>query len=108
MVFVNALTKESKAILKGEYGQTVKPVNKEVQKKAIGDEKPITCRPADLLKPELKTLEAEMIKYKQQDEDVLSYALFPQVATEFFEYREAQQKNIDLSVADKSNGAYPV
>lgn len=102
------ITKESKALLKGEYGQTAKPVNKEVQKKAIGDEKPITCRPADLLKPELATIEAEMKKYKQQDEDVLSYALFPQVATEFFEYREAQQKKVDLSVADKANGAYPV
>ena len=102
------ITKESKALLKGEYGQTAKPVNKEVQKKAIGDEKPITCRPADLLKPELETIEAEMKKYKQQDEDVLSYALFPQVATEFFEYREAQQKKVDLSVADKANGAYPV
>ena len=82
--------------------------NKEIQKKAIGDDKPITCRPADLLKPELKTIEAEMKKWKQQDEDVLSYALFPQVATEFFEYREAQQKKVDLSVADKANGAYPV
>ena len=102
------ITKESKALLKGEYGQTAKPVDKDVQKKAIGDEKPITCRPADLLKPELKTLEDEMKKYKQQDEDVLSYALFPQVATEFFEYREAQQKNVDASVADKANGAYPV
>ena len=102
------ITKESKALLKGEYGQTAKPVNKEIQKKAIGDEKPITCRPADLLKPELATIEAEMKKYKQQDDDVLSYALFPQVATEFFEYREAQQKKVDLSVADKANGAYPV
>ena len=96
------ITKESKALLKGEYGQTAKPVNKEIQKKAIGDEKPITCRPADLLKPELATIEAEMKKYKQQDEDVLSYALFPQVATEFFEYREAQQKKVDLSVVDIS------
>ncbi len=102
------ITKESKALLKGEYGQTAKPVNKEIQKKAIGNEKPITCRPADLLKPELATIEAEMKKYKQQDEDILSYALFPQVATEFFEYREAQQKKVDLSVADKANGAYPV
>lgn len=102
------ITKESKALLKGEYGQTAKPVDKDVQKKAIGDEEPITCRPADLLKPELKTLEAEMEKYKQQDEDVLSYALFPQVATEFFEYREAKQKKVDASVADKTNGAYPV
>ena len=102
------ITKESKALLKGEYGQTAKPVNKEVQKKAIGDEKPITCRPADLLKPELATLEAEMKKYKKQDEDVLSYALFPQVATEFFEYRQAQEKAVDVSIADKKNGAYPV
>lgn len=102
------ITKESKAILRGEYGQTVKPFNKEVQKKAIGDEKPITCRPADLLKPELKKIEQEMIQWKQQDEDILSYALFPQVATEFFKYREAQQTKVDASVADTENKAYPV
>ncbi len=102
------IPKESKALLRGEYGQTVKPVNKEVQKKAIGNEKPITCRPADLLKPELETLEKEMAQYKQQDEDVLSYALFPQVATEFFKYREAQQTKVDMNVADTETGAYPV
>ena len=102
------ITKESKALLHGEYGQTVKPFNAEVQKKACGDDEPITCRPADLLEPELPKIEAEMAQYKQQDEDVLSYALFPQVAKEFFEYREAQQTKIDPSVADKKNGAYPV
>ena len=102
------ITKESKALLAGEYGQTVKPFNKEVQKKALGDKKPITCRPADLLKPELKEIEAEMSQWKQQDEDVLSYALFPQVATEFFKYRAAQQTKVDLSAADTKNGAYPV
>ena len=102
------IPKESKALLRGEYGQTVKPFNKEVQKKAIGDEKPITCRPADLLKPELKTIEAEMAQWKDQDEDVLSYALFPQVATEFFKYRAAQKTKVDLNVADTENGAYPV
>ena len=102
------LTKESKALLRGEYGQTAKPVDKEVQKKAIGDEKPITCRPADLLEPELKKIEAEMIQYKEQDEDVLSYALFPQVATEFFKYRQAQRTKVDSTVADTVNGAYPV
>lgn len=77
------ITKESRALLRGEYGQTVKPFNPEVQKKAIGDETPITCRPADLIPNELQTLEKEMEPYKCQDEDVLSYALFPQVATEF-------------------------
>jgi Pyruvate/oxaloacetate carboxyltransferase len=102
------ITKESKALLHGEYGQTVKPFNPEVQKKAIGDEKPITCRPADLLQPELKKIEAEMAQYKQQDEDILSYALFPQVATEFFKYREAQQTKVDSTVADTENKVYPV
>lgn len=103
-----SMSKETKAVLRGEYGQTVKPFNKEVQKMALGNEKPITCRPADLLKPELKKIEAEMIQYKQQDEDVLSYALFPQVATEFFKYREAQQTKVDATVADTENKAYPV
>ena len=102
------ITNESKALLRGEYGQTVMPMNKEVQKKAIGDEEPITCRPADLLEPELPKLEKEMAQWKQQDEDVLSYALFPQVAEEFFKYRAAQQGKIDPAKADTENGAYPV
>lgn len=102
------ITKESKALLKGEYGQTVKPFNPEVQKKAIGDEEPITCRPADLIPNELESLEKEMARYKCQDEDVLSYALFPQVATEFFKYREAQKTKIDAAKADTENKVYPV
>ena len=102
------ITKESKALLHGEYGQTVKPFNPEVQKKACGDETPITCRPADLLKPELREMEKEVARYKQQDEDVLSYALFPQVAVDFFKYREAQQEKVDLTRADTKAGAYPV
>ena len=103
-------TKETKDILLGKYGQTVKPFNPEVVDKVLGEDKKnaITCRPADLLEPELAKIEAEMKQYKQQDEDVLSYALFPQVATEFFKYREAQQKKVDLTQADTKNGAYPV
>ena len=103
-------TKETKDILLGKYGQTVKPFNPEVVDKVLGDDKKnaITCRPADLLEPELAKIEAEMKQYKQQDEDVLSYALFPQVATEFFKYREAQQTGVDAKAADTKNGAYPV
>ena len=101
-------TKESKKLLMGEFGQTVKPFNAEVQKKAIGNAKPITCRPADLIEPQLQKLEAEMSQWKKQDEDVLTYALFPQVAKEFFEYREAQTTGIDPHKADKLNRAYPV
>jgi oxaloacetate decarboxylase alpha subunit len=102
------ITKESRALLSGEYGQTVKPFNKEVQKKAIGDKEPITCRPADLLEPELDKIEKEMAQWKEQDEDVLSYALFPQVATEFFKYRAAQKNKVDPTVADEKSKAYPV
>ena len=102
------VTKESKKILSGEFGQTIKPFNKEVQKKCIGDVKPITCRPADLIKPQLPGYREECKEWIQQDEDVLSYALFPQVATEFFKYRQAQQKGVDVAAADTANKAYPV
>ena len=78
-----------------------------VQKKVIGDKKPITCRPADLIEPELEKIEAEITEWKEQDEDVLSYALFPQVAMEFFKYRQAQKTRLMLQRAIK-NKAYPV
>ena len=102
------VTKETKKIFMGEFGQTVKPFNEEVQKKIIGDEKPITCRPADLIPPQLPQFEKDFAQWKQQDEDVLSYALFPTVAKEFFQYRAAQQTGVDSSLADKENKAYPV
>ena len=85
-------TKESKALLRGEYGLLPGPVNEEVRKKAIGDDEVITCRPADLLKPELDQYREEIRDHIRQDEDVLSYALFPQVALKFFEAREAAEK----------------
>ena len=99
---------QTKDVLSGRYGATVKPFNPEVQKKCIGDAEIITCRPADLIPDELDTLRGEMAQWSQQDEDVLTYALFPQVATEFFKYREAQQTKVDATVADTKNGAYPV
>lgn len=102
------VTKESKKLLSGEFGKTVKPFDPEVQKKCIGDTKPITCRPADLIEPQLEKIEAEMSQWKEQDEDVLSYALFPQVATDFFKYREAQKTKVDATLADKENQVYPV
>jgi oxaloacetate decarboxylase alpha subunit len=84
------VTKESKGLLRGEYGQVLGEVNEEVRKKAIGDAEVITCRPADLLEPELEKLEAEC-KAKgigKCEEDYLSYALFPQVAQKFFQWRD--------------------
>ena len=102
------VTKESKKVLAGEFGQTIKPFNKEVQKKAIGDVKPITCRPADLIEPQLDRFRKECAEWIEQEEDVLSYALFPQVATDFFKYRAAQKTKVDSSMADQENKAYPV
>lgn len=103
-------TDQTKDMLRGKYGQTIKPMNQEIIDKVIPGEERFTSRSADAagLTNELDKLESEMAEYKQQDEDVLSYALFPQVATDFFKYREAQQAKVDLTKANKDNGTYPV
>ncbi len=82
------ITKESKGLLRGEYGELPAPVNEEVRKKAIGNDEVITCRPADLLKPELEGYKKELGDNIKQEEDVLSNALFPQVAPKFFATRD--------------------
>ncbi|MCR4684885.1 MAG: oxaloacetate decarboxylase subunit alpha [Lachnospiraceae bacterium] len=103
-------TKETKDMLRGKYGQTIKPMSQEVIDKVIPGEQRFTERSADAagLTNELDKLESEMAEWKQQDEDVLSYALFPQVATEFFKYRVAQQSKVDLTKGNKEDKTYPV
>ncbi len=102
------ITKESKGLVKGEYGKTPVPISDEVRKKIIGDEKPITYRPADKIPPELDKIRNECKEYIEQDEDVLSYALFGQVATKFFEQRRAAKYKVDGSLADMEAKTYPV
>lgn len=85
-------TKESKGLLRGEYGQLPGKVNEEIRKKAIGDGEIISCRPADLIDPELEKYKQELGDRAKKEEDVLSYALFPQVASKFFEARDKVQK----------------
>ena len=82
------ITKESKGLLRGEYGRLPAPVNEEVRRKAIGDDEVITVRPADLIEPELEKYKEETKDIAKCEEDVLSYALFPQVAEKFFEQRD--------------------
>ncbi len=101
-------TDQTKDMLRGKYGQTVKPMNQDIINKVIPGEEIRTERSGAYVENEMDKLEAEMKEWKQQDEDVLSYALFPQVATDFFKYRKAQQDKVDLSKADTKNGAYPV
>ncbi|MDL2287709.1 oxaloacetate decarboxylase subunit alpha [Eubacteriales bacterium OttesenSCG-928-G02] len=83
-----SVTKEFKGVIRGEYGKTPMPIKPEFVKKIIGDEPQITGRPADALSPELDTLRKKAAEYIEQDEDVLTYALFEQVATKFFEGRK--------------------
>lgn len=102
------VTKEFKGLVKGSYGKTPAPIAPEFRKKILGDEQPIDCRPADLIEPELEKLKAECAKWSQQDEDVLSYAMFGQVAEKFFEKRKDKQLGIDAEHADKANKVMPV
>ncbi len=99
---------ETKDILEGKYGKTVKPFNAEVQKKCIGDAEVITHRPADDIPPMLPKFEQDIVQWKKMDEDVLTYALFPQVAVDYFKYRQAQETGVDPTAGDEKNKAYPV
>ncbi|MCU0861189.1 MAG: pyruvate/oxaloacetate carboxyltransferase [Methanomassiliicoccales archaeon] len=89
-------TNETKNLVRGMYGKTPAPISAEIRKKIIGDEKPITVRPADLLPPEFDRLAAEVKQYARSEEDVLSYALFPQVALDFFKEREMMEKGANV------------
>lgn len=102
------VSKETKGLVKGEYGKCPAEISPEIVKKTIGDEERITCRPADLLKPELDNMRKECAEWIRQDEDVLSYALFGQVAVNYFKYREAHLDKIDNDLVDRENKVYPV
>ena len=108
LVLRKSNSKESKALLRGEYGRLPAEVNEEVRKKCIGDDKVITHRPADDIPPELDKYREEIRDYYQQEEDVLSYALFPQVATKFFQYRQAKQLGVDSTMLNKEEKVMPV
>ena len=103
------VTKEFKGIVRGEYGKTPVAIDPEFTKKIIGDDKVISHRPADDLAPELETLRAKIpAGYLEQDEDILSYALFEQVALKFFEYRKNQKYGVDAKNADKAAGVHTI
>lgn len=96
--------KESKGVVKGEYGKTPKAVNADIQSKILGDEKPITVRPADLIEPELDKIREQIKDIIEQDEDVLSYALLPQVAEKFFNFRKEQRSKQLEDTSQNKNG----
>lgn len=102
------VTKETKDLFAGKYGKLPMPVNEEVAKKVLGDTKRIDYRPADDLKPEYEETRKKLIElgYYEKEEDVLSYAVFEQVAENFFKWREAQKKGVDRDLA--KGEVYPV
>ncbi|MBQ9982464.1 MAG: oxaloacetate decarboxylase subunit alpha [Oscillospiraceae bacterium] len=102
------VTKEFKGVVRGEYGTTPVPIDPQFRKKIIGDAEPIDCRPADLLKPELETLREECAEWIEQEEDVLSYAQFGQVAVKFFENRRNKKYGVDGKHGDASKQIHPV
>lgn len=102
------VTKEFKGLVRGEYGATPVPIKPEFVKKIIGDEQPITCRPADLLEPELDKIRGEMAEWYEQEEDVLTYAQFGQVAVKFFEKRRNKKYGIDGEHLHEEEKVHPV
>jgi len=103
------VTKEFKGLVRGEYGTTPAPIDPEFQKMICKDEEPITCRPADLLEPELEKMKAEMpVRYKEQAEDVLTLAQFPQVAPKFFESRSNKKYGVDSVHGNAAGGVHPI
>ena len=100
--------KEAKDLVKGMYGKTTVPIKQEVVDKILKGEEQVTCRPADLLEPELDQMKKECAKWIHQEEDVLTKALFPQPAETFFKKREAKLYQIDHDLLDEENCVYPV
>ena len=102
------VTKETKDLFAGKYGTLPMPLNEEVAEKVLRGAERITCRPADLLQPEYEEIKKKVIElgYYEKEEDVLSYAVFEQVAENFFKWREAQKKGVDRDLA--KTGVYPV
>ncbi len=102
------VTKETKGVLAGEYGKLPLEPSANVVKKIIGDTPRITCRPADNIPPELDKYKKEIEEYATCDEDVLTYALFPQLAMPFFKKREARLHGVDKVIYDADNKVQPV
>ena len=102
------VTKEFKGLVKGEYGKTPVDIDPEFQKQILKGEQPITCRPADLLEPEFETMKKEAAEWTEQEEDILTYAMFPKVAPNFFKARRDKKYGVDSKHSDAADKVHPV
>ncbi len=101
-------TNEFKDLVAGKYGTTPVAIDDAFRKSIIGNEKPVSCRPADLIAPELDSLRQECAQWSQQEEDVLSYAMFQKVAVDFFKKRRDEQAGVDRENLDRERQIHPV
>ena len=101
------VTKETRGVVAGEYGKLPVEPSQEIIDKILQGGKRITCRPADLIKPELGKLREEIKEYAESDEDVLTYALFPQLAIPFFKRRTAKNKGVDTTIYNRDSQVHP-
>jgi oxaloacetate decarboxylase alpha subunit len=99
---------EVKQVVKGMYGKTTAPIKEEIVRKILGDDERITQRPADLLEPELEKTKREFAEFIEQEEDILTGAMFPGPAREFFRYRNAQKYRVDSGLLNEEDVVYPV
>ena len=101
------VTKEFRALVRGEYGKCPAPITDEFKRKIIGEDDIVDYRPADKIAPEIDSLRQRVAPYSEQDEDLLSLALFEQVAIKFFDWRKQQKYNLD-DKADSANGIHSI
>lgn len=99
---------EVKMVVKGMYGKTTTPIKEDIVKKIIGNEEQITCRPADLIEPEMENIKKAAARWMEQDEDALSMAMLPKPAEDFFKSREQKKYGIDLNLLNEEDMVYPV
>ena len=101
------VTKEFKGLVRGEYGKCPAPISDDFRRKVIGEDDIIDYRPADKIAPEIDSLRQRVAPYSEQDEDLLSLALFEQVAIKFFDWRKQQKYKLDAN-ADAANGIHTI
>lgn len=99
---------EVKMLVKGMYGKTTIPIKPEIKEKIIGAEEQITCRPADLIKPEMEEVRKQCARFFEQDEDVLTQAMFPKAAEEYFKKRAGRLYGLDWNMLNDEDMVYPV
>ena len=102
------VTKEFKDLVAGKYGKTPCDIDPDFQKKIVGDEEIITCRPADLIHDKIEDFKNDIKEYYEQEEDILSYAQFGQVAIKFFQKRRDKKYNLDGKHEDFESKVHPV